>query len=281
MVFAAIGLWRHERWLLAAIMLGLGQATHPAVILPIAGCIVAARLYWEPDRWRIIRCYALSLLIAAPAAWIVLASPVVADSTRAQLVGNFFATVGLRAVVIAAPFIGLALQRTPLRRATFGIFALFVALNAILVPIRHNEFAWTALTRTPDTSLESFVQSPAFEPGATYRLLRVGDGKVGMYEVLRGGGRLDAEFFPESIGRRSWSDAEAYTAFLQKRHVDYVIIYNAYDARYHTNEHELLASMAASPTTAQGAGACTQLQQHQPSYDVYRITPCASVRAQR
>ncbi len=281
MLFASIGLWRRERWLLAGVMLGVAQATHPAVILPIAGCVVAARLYWEPDRRRLLLRYALSLLIAAPATWMVLASPVVADSTHAQLVGNFFATVTLRAVVIAAPFIGLALQRTPLRRATFGIFVLFVALNGILVPIRHNEFAWTALMRTPDTSLESFVNSAEFHPGATYRLLRVGDGKVGMYEVLREGGRLDAEFFPESIDRRSWGDAAAYTAFLEQRHVDYVIIYNAYDARYRTNEHELLASMASDPTTAYGAGVCTQLQEHQAAYDIYRITPCASVRANR
>ncbi|MBF6599125.1 MAG: hypothetical protein IVW36_01295 [Dehalococcoidia bacterium] len=279
MVFAAIALWRRERWLAAGIVLGLAQATHPAVILPIAGLLVAARLCREQDRWRLLRAYALSLLVAAPAAAIVLMSPVVAESTDAQLVGNFLATVSLRGVVIAAPFILLALQRTPLARAPLAIFALLIALNAALVPARHNEFAWAGLVRTPDTSLAAFVDSPAFQAGATYRLLRVGDGKVGMYEILRGGGKLDAEFFPESIDRRSWDDASSYTAFLVARHVDYVVIYNAYDARYRTNEHELLASMSQDPTAAQGAGVCTALEQHRPQYDVYRISACASVRA--
>ena len=56
----------------------------------------------------------------------------------------------------------------------------------------------------------------------TYRILRAGDGKVGMYQVLRAGGRLDSEFFPESIVRRTWPSAAEYCTFLRGRHVDRV-----------------------------------------------------------
>src|SRR5205823_12808242 len=79
MAFAAIALWRRASWMAAAIVLGLAQATHPAVMLPIVGPLVLARLYWEPNRRRLIAAYAASLVIAAPTTWPVLASRSVSD----------------------------------------------------------------------------------------------------------------------------------------------------------------------------------------------------------
>ena len=270
MLFAAIALWRRERWLAAAIMLGLAHATHPAVVLPIAGPIVIARLIWEPHRPRLLACYALSLAIAAPAAWLVVASPSVGDSSTRTLVTNFVDTVSLRAIVVAAPFIGLVVQRTPLARIPAIILVGLVALNVILVPIRKDRYAWTALTRTADTSLETFIQSSDFHPGATYRILRVRDGKVGMYQLVRAGARLDSEPFPESIDRRSWPSRVEYSEFLRKRKVDYVIIYAAYNARYRTNEHTLLEDSVA---TTRSISPCAQLVTATADYAVYSVAP--------
>jgi hypothetical protein len=280
LLFAAIAAWRRGWWLPSAVLLGAAQATHPAVILPIAGVLVLARLCWEPRRARLLAAYAVSLVIAAPAAWLVLSSPVVGDSSRVALAGNFFGTVSLRALVVAAPFIALVLQRSPGTRMPAALLVALVALNVALVPVRHDQYAWTALTRSPNTSLASYTDSAAFAPGATYRLLRVGDGKFGMYQVLRAGGSLDAEFFPESIGRQSWNDTSAYAAFLRERSVDYVIIYDAYDTRYRTDEHALLTKMASDPTSgARDGGTCVSVAQHHRQYDVYRIDRCVSVRA--
>ncbi|TAK64709.1 MAG: hypothetical protein EPO22_05555, partial [Dehalococcoidia bacterium] len=189
-LFAAIACWRERRVVLAAAFLGAAQATHPAVILPIAGVIVLARLWWEPTRPQLLAAYAVSLAIAAPAAWMTLASPTVEDVSRGELIGNFFGTVVLRAVVVASPFIALVMQRTPLARVPATIFVGLIALNVVLVPVRKNEYAWGALVRTPDVSLEHFIRSEDFAPGATYRILRVGDGKVGMYQLVRAGARL-------------------------------------------------------------------------------------------
>lgn len=267
MLFAAIALWRSERRLLAALALGAAQATHPAVLLPIAGMLVLARLWWEPKRRELLAGYALSLLIAAPATWIVLISPSVEDASTRTLLGNFFGTVSLRAIVAGAPFIGLVLQRTPLARVPVVLFAALIALNALLVPVRHDQFAWTALARMPDHSLDAFIASPAFEPDATYRILRVGDGKVGMYDLVRAGASLDSEPFPESIDRRSWPTVDAYLTFLRGRRVDYVIIYDAYDDRYRTNEHHLLAEMAGSSAPP----SCIQMAVRGDGYDIYRL----------
>ena len=271
MLFASIALWRRERWLAAGILLGLAQATHPAVMLPIAGPLILARLIWEPRRTRLMAYYVLSLAIAAPAVWLVVASPSVGDSSTGTLVANFFDTVSLRAIVVAAPFIGLVVQRTPLARIPAIILAGLIALNIILVPIRQNEFAWTALTRNADESLVPFTRSSDFRAGATYRILRVADGKVGMYQLVQAGAHLDSEPFPESIDRRSWPTAAEYAAFLQNRKVEHVIIYTTYDRRYQTNEHALLRDLAAARIAA--GSPCASLTVSTSDYDVFAVRP--------
>ena len=271
MLFAAIALWRGNRWIAAGVVLGLAQATHPAVLLPIVGPLIVVRLIWEPRRTHLLAYYALSLAIAAPAAWLVVASPSVGDNSTATLATNLFDTVSLRAIVVAAPFIGLVVQRTPLARIPAIILVGLIALNVALVPIRKNEFAWTALTRAGDESLVQFTHSPGFHPGGTYRILRVADGKIGMYQLVQAGARLDSEPFPESIDRRSWTTASEYAGFLQKRKVDYVIIYTAYDRRYETNEHALLRDLVAA-RAASGA-PCASLATSTAEYDVFAVHP--------
>ena len=66
-------------------------------------------------------------------------------------------------------------------------------------------------------------------PGATYRVLRGGDGKLGLYHVLRAGGRLDSELFPESMAIRNFRDVDDYAALLCDRHIDQIIHYDTYD----------------------------------------------------
>jgi hypothetical protein len=84
---------------------------------------------------------------------------------------------------------------------------------------------------------------------------------------VRNGARLESEPFPESIDRRSFSSTDEYLAFLEHRRVDYVIVYDAYDARYRTNEHHLLREIAA----ANGGGGCISLATAGPGYEVYRV----------
>src|SRR5581483_4538288 len=100
----------------------------------------------------------------------------------------------------------------------------------------------------PNVTVEQFTHTAAFAPGATYRILRAGDGKVGMYQLLRGGAQLDSELFPESIDRRSFPTADAYRRFLAKRRVDYVMVFDTYDRKYRTNEHTWAARVGALVT---------------------------------
>jgi hypothetical protein len=254
MLFVAIGCYRRQRWLLAPLFAGLAQATHAPVLLPITGVLVLFELWRTPaNRRPLLTAYGASLVIALPAVVMVLVSPSVEDTSLAVQAANLVTTTGLRFFLFAIPLGLVWLQARGYN--PLPLFAVLVAGNLVIVPLHHSEFAWGALTRGEDRSMLPFLHSRSFEPDATYRILRVADGKVGMYQLLRAGGRLDSEFFPESINRRSWPDAAAYAAFLQRRDVDYVIVYNAYDRRYKTNEHELLDDLLG-----RGAGGvCAEL----------------------
>lgn len=261
--FLAVGFWRRERTVLAVLFAAIAQAGHPAVVLPLAGLNVLVWLYFEPHRKRLFIAYCVSVALALPAIILVLVSPVVEDSSTASLLGNFVGTVTLRAAVLYAPYAIILLAKRLSAPRLAAVVVAVVLLNVALVPIRDTGFAWHALARTPDTTLEAFIRSPDFRPGATYRILRVADGKVGMYQLVQHGAHLDSELFPESIDRRSWPSVGEYERFLAGRNVDFVLIYHAYDERYHTNEHALLDELVARQ--------CATITYRGEGFDLYSI----------
>lgn len=276
LLMVAIGCWRRQRYVEAAILAGIGQATHPAVVLPMAVGLVLMRPHWERDRRLLLRFYAISLVIALPATWIVFVSPVFVDSSAWVIVGNFFLTLLERSFVIAVPILLVLFQHAQKRMQKpwlpVALFLFTLALNPALGPILGMRYAWGALNRKPNTDLLQFVNSPKFEPNKTYRIIRAGDGKIGMYQIVRKGGHLDSEFFPESIGRRSWRNTEDYSKFLRTRRVDFVIAYDSYDRTFKTNEHSLLDQLSGA-----GLAACTDQRvgaaplAHAQHYDVYTV----------
>jgi len=276
MLMVAIGCWRRKRFVEAAVLAGLAQATHPAVVLPMAAGLVFMGLFWEADRRQLLRFYAISFVIALPATWIVFVSPVFVDSSVWVIISNFFGTLLVRSFVIAGPILIILFQRIQARiRKPWLPIALFLftlALNPALGGVLDTRYAWGALNRKPNTDLLRFVNSPKFEPNKTYRIIRAGDGKIGMYQIVRKGGHLDSEFFPESIGRKSWPNTEGYSKFLRTRRVDFVIVYDSYDREYKTNEHALLDELSGAGVAAcneQRVGAAPLAQAEH--YDVYTV----------
>ncbi len=124
-----VAAWRRNRPLLAAVLVGLGQATHAAIVLPIGVLLVLAYLPFAPDRRALLRWYALSLLIALPAVWLVFASPGYADSSMRDRLVNFFGTLGPRILVIALPLIFVLLRRTGIRVLAPLALVLALAVN--------------------------------------------------------------------------------------------------------------------------------------------------------
>ena len=109
-----------------------------------------------------------------------------------------------------------------------------------------------------------------------YRVLGFDDGKYSGYRLVRAGGRLDSDMFPESIARRSFKDVDHYARFLARRHVDYIWVLDSYDRRYRTNEHALLARWAAEQTCASASIRVT-VQLHTAAQDVYAIEHCSPI----
>ena len=281
-LFAAIGCWRRERPWWAAVLCGLAQATHPAVVAPLVLLLVLSWWRWEPHRRRLLRTYAASLAIAAPAAWITVVSPVFADTPVATTVLTFLATLIERAPVLFVPIAlaavrrnGLGWLRLPrLHSEIVAATAVFIAviLNVAFLRPLGTKDAWAALNRRPDQNLSELIRSPQFVPGATYRILRHGDEKLGMYQLLRAGAHLDSELFPESFGRRSFPSLERYTEFLARRKVDVVIAFDSYDRKWKTNEHRLLEELTG--VGCNGVRVNVVKIHASAHVDVYRMTPC-------
>jgi hypothetical protein len=280
--FAAIGCWRRDRRVAAVILAVVAQATHPAILMPIVLLVVVAWFPWERRKRSLLIGYGLSVVACLPAAYLVFDSPVMEDTSIGVKIGNFAATLAVRLFVIAAPLMLATLKNSGLtwlpkslvRRGmepwALGAVAIAIILNVAFLRPFELTWAWASLGRHPDKTLADFAASSEFRPGITYRVLRAGDGKVGMYQLLKAGGRLDSEFFPESIGRHSFPDVDTYSAFLRKRHVDAVILFDNYDERWKTNEHKLLEDLASiHQCTAHQVGV-TMLERLE-RFDVYRI----------
>lgn len=248
--FVAIGSWRRGRtgWALAAC--AVAQIIHPAVLIPIAAALVLLWLPFERDKRGLLFRYGLSLLPVLPFAWMVMVSPVMESTTLWEQFVAELGTVGFRILVVVVPIALILLQRQKRPIIPVALALTFLAVQVPMYRPFNMNVAWASLVKKPDPTIATFVQSADFVPGATYRVLTGFDGKYGPYSLVRGGARLDSEFFPESLHRASFVNDTIYARFLNHRRVDFVVVAPTYKQAYRSNEPERLASLAAS-------GACT------------------------
>jgi hypothetical protein len=250
LVLFGIAAWRrgHRGW--AAVLVGVGFATHPYIVPPML-FVVLLVLYlpFTRDRLAVVKWFAVACLIALPAVVIVFISPSASDSRASHQLVNFLQTLGPRVFVIALPMFYVVVRRigwdwlAPLILVV--PLGLFIGLSYPL-----NGWAqWRALARDgADTaSLDAYLRSPSFARGATYRVLRGGDGKLGLYHVLRAGGRLDSEMFPETMAIHNFHSVADYEKLLCDRHVDQIMRFDSYDVSRHTNERLVIERIAAEP----------------------------------
>jgi hypothetical protein len=240
-----VAAWRRGHPVAAAILVGLGQANHAAIVLPMGVLLVLYYLPFAPDWRMLLRWYALSCVIALPAVWLVFASPTSELTSIGSQVTNFFITLGPRILIIGLPVICVWLRRTGIRAlAPIGVVVALIAHLGFEVPMNVGQ-QWEALAHhgTDTASLDTYLRSPDFVRGATYRVLRGGDGKIGLYLVLRAGGTLDSEMFPESMAIRDFDDVTDYATLLCDRGVDQIIHYDSYDSGRHTNEGVMIGAL--------------------------------------
>lgn len=275
-LLAAIGAWRRGHQIVAVLLAAIAQGTHPIVVGPMTAMLVAWWLLNETDRKGLVRAYVISTACALPALAVVVASPISADVSFVTTVSAFVETLVARSMVVVVPLLLVWVQRNPRRliphrRAGPVFLGVAIVANLMLLWPLQLVDGWRSLSRRPDQTVAAFTRSPTFKVGATYRLLRAGDDKVGMYQLLRAGGNLDSELFPESIVRRSWPNLDSYARFLRRRRVDRVIVFTSYDRGFRTNEHRLLEQL--THTSCGAAGLSARLEHTGQGFDVYSIAP--------
>ena len=117
-LLAGLGCWRRDRPLAAALLVGVGQATHPAIVLPMTLVLVVGSLLFDPaGRRRVLRWYGLSVAIALPATVLVLASPGYADATTRDRLVNFASTLAPRILVVLVPIVLVWVRRAGCARS--------------------------------------------------------------------------------------------------------------------------------------------------------------------
>jgi hypothetical protein len=273
MLLAGIACWRAGRTGWAVVLAGLGQATHAAVVLPIAALIVLGWLPFESRRRRLLIAYAASLVIAAPAVWLVFITPAFTDSTLGVKIVNFVETVTPRLFVAVIPIVFAWFRRYARPWMPPVLVVMALAGSVALASQFDTKTAWEDLSRSPERSIDPFVASPVFRPGLEYRILSTTDRRMGMYILIQHGARLDSEFFPESLNRVTWPSEAQYCQFLIQRRVDRVVIYHQYDIGLHKNEQKilgLLSSVDRHACTAEGVTVSHVFAGSR--FDVYAIT---------
>jgi hypothetical protein len=275
-LFLAVGAWRRGRRPAAALFAGLAQSGHPAMAVPILAALVLGRLVREPHRRALLGWWAVSLIPAVPAAWMVVISPVYHDTASSLRWLEFVRTLEVRAWVVLVPLALVALARTRAARLGPVIFVALLAGNLVLADALGSRSAWRALVGPRDEVVAEFTRSPHFVPGATYRLLQASGNRVGMYDLLRAGGRLDSEFFPESMQWVDFPGTGTYADLLRRRHVDFVIDCPDFDRRFATNEHALLEALTSGPSPVEdGRSVSTRLVARTPGYSLYQVVRAA------
>jgi hypothetical protein len=273
LLLGAIAAWRHDRRKLAVVLAALAQITHAPIVLPLTALTVLVYSQYAPDpaaRRSLLRHWIVSTLPALPAAWIVFASPVAIDASPLYTLWIEIETLALRSLIVLVPVAMIQLQKRDLRRSAPAWAAGLLVLSQLLtIPFSGMIVGWGAITRRPDPALAAIPKSALFVPGATYRVLTSADAKFGLYAVVRGGGRIDSEFFPESMHRSSFKDEHEYAAFLTRRRVDFVIAQHRYK-RFRTNELDLLRELSA-PAAGCFDGIELRSVEAAPTFDLYAV----------
>jgi hypothetical protein len=248
----AIGMWRRDRYVAATVLAAVALVTHPAVMLPVSLIALAFALPFERHRWRMVVCWLIAAVVAIPATWMTITSPVVDQTTRSSQLISLVTTVLIRVLVLAVPvFLDVLARRWPgvtrLPMSLVGFSIVLVGLGWLPFQL---DVGWSGVVRTrPPDELKTFLDAQALDPGRIYRVLPGADQKYGLYQVVRHGAVLDSEFFPESLRRKGFRTDEEYARFLAKRHVEAVVVTPGYQSHFHSNEPDRLLSMAES-------GAC-------------------------
>jgi len=247
--FLFVWAFERQRRLLAPALLWLTVSSHPVVGSVVVGAYGLCLLAFDREKVRSLVATAIPAAVAlVPIYWMTLLTPAVGENSVLTVAHSTLRSLITRGTFMAAPF-GFTLLAPYVRRfyrPTLALSAALAALGVVLMSgiVRYEGSPggyYGVVHRSSDMYAE-FFRSPEFQPGATYRVLEPSEREDGMYRFVRNGAVLSNEFFTESVFRRSWTEAQ-YGCYAAFKGIDFVSVEEAYLARYHMNESELLGSL--------------------------------------
>ncbi len=269
-VFFFLFVWALEsrRVVLATVLAWLTLSTHPLMGgFAIAG--YGLYLAWQ-DRELLRRMIGTTLvagLFALPFLWMTLQTPAAGEHSFIAIGASILDSVTRRGTVVFLPLllphIEPALSRNYFRvlpLAAIGLLA-GVAFSAGIVPIGDlNHGTYSGAMRHGSDLYGQFFQSPAFVPGAVYRVMEPTDREEGVYRFMKRGAVIGNEFFSESFQRRDWSETQ-FVCYARAKSIQYEVLESAYNRDYQTNEgaivQQLVAGSQASIAFVDPAGQFT------------------------
>ncbi|HEY8766128.1 MAG TPA: glycosyltransferase family 2 protein [Dehalococcoidia bacterium] len=261
----------------AALLLWLCVSSQPVMGSLAAGVYGLAILALHRERFgRLLMIGAPVGLALIPIYWMTLMTPSLSDNTAA-FVRSTAGSIAARGTFFAAPF-ALSAAAPLLRRyyrpaLSFGVVSAVVGvlfMGGIIRFYRSPSGYYGVLHDSSDVYAQYFA-SPAFQAGATYRVLEPSEREDGMYRFIQHRAVLSNEFFTESTMFRNWS-TDQYGCYAAYKGIDYVVVERAWEERSHLNEGHLLQSLVSS------GSASVSYTDPGGRFVVYNIQPFVSVR---
>lgn len=239
-----------SRWALFWLILAAG--TH----LLIMGAILALYNAWiawrDPGRrGTVMTISGIAAVVLLPEAWYIAQTPSAGENSPLVILVSVILTVLPRGFLFIWPFILKKLRQSWDGRAissgaaaglmlVSGIYV--VALPRFQLPLEGHRGLFTEAKN----DYADYLASPAYVPGAVYRVMEATWGEYGQYYLMQRGAVLAQEFFNESMRRQEWDEAD-YQEFLAEKHIDYVVINHSYSEfkRYYQSELSVLQIMAS------------------------------------
>ncbi|HEY7374010.1 MAG TPA: hypothetical protein VIF57_17750, partial [Polyangia bacterium] len=264
LVFFFLFVWRFEaapsgdvavrRGLVApAALLWLSLSTHPIMgLFSTALYGLTLTLPARNDLRRLAIACGGALVAAAPFLWMTLSTPALGESSPVTVALSVADTVLRRGTVVALvltlPFAGGWVRAHYRGSLAFmgGALAAGLVFSAGIVHIGDlNRGTYAGAFHSASNAYGGFFVSPAFHPGANYRVLEPTEREDGAYRFLQHGAVLSNEFFSESMMRRDWSEPQ-FACYAAYKQIDFDVVEAAYNSEYHKDEGALLDSFVAS-----------------------------------
>ena len=280
-VFFFLFVWAFEKQKLpmAAVLCWLTASSHPLMgSFSIAGYCLYLVLFDRRRLRPLLGVCGLTAPLLAPIFWMTLQTPSVGEQSHLQTALGVLDTVARRGTISFLPFVlGLPTAGAFVRQhyaRVVGVMGVLLVLGlgfslGVVRIADLNRGGYFGATHSTSDVYASFFDSPAFVPGAVYRVMEPTEREDGAYRFIRHGGVLANDFFGESYQRRNWTEAQ-FACYASAKSIEFDVIEASYTRRYRKNEASLLQALAA-----QGKAAVSY-EDPAGRFTVYDIRPLTS-----